>query len=275
MATKQGKLAAELRSPIYRSLIQLVTLLGQEWDADVAAGRVYRVARGRPRTHVATPQLGLTTTQARALDRWPKQRSSLFSVLAYYALPREAFRYEQVLESATSPGARAGQADRDAPPTALFAPVSQVASVRDALCLPLLLPERGWALLALVRSEPNPPFEADEVNALSTIRGEAETCLIEGCHGEKAGSSGRPRTASDARADPSRSHTAASDRLARLSETEQRVLTELRQRLTEPQVADRLNRSRHTIHVHVKNIYRKLGVYSRAELLRGLDAGRF
>lgn len=51
-----------------------------------------------------------------------------------------------------------------------------------------------------------------------------------------------------------------------LSPTEQKVYDLLLQRLTERQVAEQLDRSHNTIHVHVRNIYRKLGVRTRQEL---------
>jgi len=40
----------------------------------------------------------------------------------------------------------------------------------------------------------------------------------------------------------------------------------LLQRLTEQRIADHLNRSPNTVHVHVRNIYRKLGIHKRKEL---------
>ncbi|MFK7789123.1 MAG: helix-turn-helix transcriptional regulator [Phycisphaeraceae bacterium] len=47
---------------------------------------------------------------------------------------------------------------------------------------------------------------------------------------------------------------------------ESRVCALLMQRLTEQRVADHLERSPNTVHVHVRNIYRKLGVRTRKEL---------
>ena len=51
-----------------------------------------------------------------------------------------------------------------------------------------------------------------------------------------------------------------------LSPTERRVYDLLMQRLTERQVAEKLGRSHNTVHVHVRNIYRKLGCRTRQEL---------
>lgn len=52
-----------------------------------------------------------------------------------------------------------------------------------------------------------------------------------------------------------------------LSPTEKRVCALLLQRLTEQRIAEHIDRSPNTVHVHVRNIYRKLGVRTRKELL--------
>ncbi|MEM9345236.1 MAG: helix-turn-helix transcriptional regulator [Planctomycetota bacterium] len=51
-----------------------------------------------------------------------------------------------------------------------------------------------------------------------------------------------------------------------LSPTEKRVCSLLLQRLTEQRIAEHLDRSPNTVHVHVRNIYRKLGVRTRKQL---------
>lgn len=51
-----------------------------------------------------------------------------------------------------------------------------------------------------------------------------------------------------------------------LSPTEKKVCALLLQRLTEHQIAEHMERSPNTVHVHVRNIYRKLGVRTRKQL---------
>ena len=51
-----------------------------------------------------------------------------------------------------------------------------------------------------------------------------------------------------------------------LSPTEKRVCSLLLQRLTENRIAEQLERSPNTVHVHVRNIYRKLGIRTRQQL---------
>lgn len=55
--------------------------------------------------------------------------------------------------------------------------------------------------------------------------------------------------------------------LARLTDAQQRVFPLLVEELSEREIGDRLDRSPHTIHDHVKAIYTTLGVNSRTELL--------
>ncbi|MEM7682184.1 MAG: LuxR C-terminal-related transcriptional regulator [Planctomycetota bacterium] len=57
--------------------------------------------------------------------------------------------------------------------------------------------------------------------------------------------------------------------LDKLSDMERKVARQLIEGQTEQAVAESLQRSRHTIHVHVKSVYRKLGVSKRAELRQG------
>ena len=63
----------------------------------------------------------------------------------------------------------------------------------------------------------------------------------------------------------------AGELLARLSKTELLVLDHLRLWETERMIAEALERSPHTVHVHIKSIYRKLMVTSRRQLLEVLD----
>ena len=61
--------------------------------------------------------------------------------------------------------------------------------------------------------------------------------------------------------------TGAHASLASLSEAQRRVLDLLLTGLAEKEVASRLEISPHTVHNHVKEIYRRMGVNSRPELL--------
>ncbi len=55
--------------------------------------------------------------------------------------------------------------------------------------------------------------------------------------------------------------------LARVSDAQRVVLDLLLEGMTEPQIAERIGRSRHTVHDHTKAIYAALGVNSRVHLV--------
>lgn len=57
-----------------------------------------------------------------------------------------------------------------------------------------------------------------------------------------------------------------------LTETELKVVALVAQRMSNPEVAERLFVSRHTVESHLKNIYRKLEIGSRVELARAVAA---
>lgn len=57
------------------------------------------------------------------------------------------------------------------------------------------------------------------------------------------------------------------DLLRQVSEAQRRVLELLLVGMTEPKIAERIGRSRHTIHDHTKALYALLGVNSRVQLV--------
>lgn len=70
-------------------------------------------------------------------------------------------------------------------------------------------------------------------------------------------------------AEPGPDHEAVS--AVELSQREQEVLTLVAGRLSNREIADQLNISRHTVESHVKHIYRKLAVSSR---IKAISAAR-
>jgi DNA-binding CsgD family transcriptional regulator len=63
-----------------------------------------------------------------------------------------------------------------------------------------------------------------------------------------------------------RAHTKATSGWESLTGTEHKVVALVAQRLSNPEVAERLFISRHTVESHLKHVYRKLGLSSRLEL---------
>ena len=68
-----------------------------------------------------------------------------------------------------------------------------------------------------------------------------------------------------------RPHVRATSGWQSLTDTEHKVVALVAQRLSNPQVAERLFISRHTVESHLKHIYRKLGLSSRLELAAAAD----
>ena len=62
------------------------------------------------------------------------------------------------------------------------------------------------------------------------------------------------------------------DLLAKVSPAQQKVLELLLTGLTEPQIAERIGRSRHTVHDHTKAIYAALNVSNRVQLVLTFSA---
>jgi DNA-binding NarL/FixJ family response regulator len=60
----------------------------------------------------------------------------------------------------------------------------------------------------------------------------------------------------------------------KVSPAQMKVLELLLAGLTEPQIAERIGRSRHTVHDHTKAIYAALGVSSRVQLVLLFSAPR-
>ena len=59
-----------------------------------------------------------------------------------------------------------------------------------------------------------------------------------------------------------------------LTPAQHEVLHLVLQGLDEPSIAQRLDRSGHTVHTHIKALFKRFDVHSRAELLAKLLAGK-
>lgn len=57
------------------------------------------------------------------------------------------------------------------------------------------------------------------------------------------------------------------DLLAKISDAQRAVLEQLLEGKTEPEIAEALDRSKHTVHDHTKAIYQLLGVSNRVHLV--------
>ena len=103
-------------------------------------------------------------------------------------------------------------------------------------------------------------FSDDEIDRLRRLLPAVKHVLVQAIDDEAGLGTARVQASVQT---PRMSHA---ELIAWLSRTERQVLTYLRSDATERQVAQSINRSPHTVYVHVKNIYRKLGVNSRKAL---------
>lgn len=124
----------------------------------------------------------------------------------------------------------------------------------EGFIVTLPIENRCWAALLLLRHRQRPPFDDAHRDAVMTRRTILRNVLRRGLAAQQP----PPPTAAML-------HN-------RLSQTERDVLDLLCQNKTEREVAQHFDRSPHTVHVHVKSIYRKLGVHSRPQLLRMMQA---
>ena len=236
---------ARLDSSLFGALVQVVEVLAPAARADAAAARVYEAPTGVPCSYVNARRLGLTEPELAAFRRWPEEPGSLLDWLSSISVPRGAFRPTAL---------------HDPPPwQTLFASVIDVREVVDCLCAAVPIDEAAWAGVTVLRCKDSEPFDGQASEALARYQPAAARLLRHGYHREV----GMPPNQAP---DKNRPAIGPEQPGNQLSRTEQHVLNHLRQGLTERQVADRLGRSRHTVHVHVKSIYRKLNVQSRNEL---------
>ncbi|QDU72928.1 helix-turn-helix transcriptional regulator [Mucisphaera calidilacus] len=191
--------------------------------------------------------VGLSAALIRPLDlgHWASDVGSVLEYLAGHAPVGQVLRPIETVGS--SAVAR----------SALFRRIERVRSVGDALTVALER-EGGRQVFVFMRWASRPRFGSSEEHALAASL-EPLADILSNRQQQTPG----PTVAVETR--PA-SQATYDEMLARLSRTEQKVLHYLRQSMTEKQIAEEIERSPHTVHVHVKSIYLKLGVSSRKEL---------
>jgi DNA-binding NarL/FixJ family response regulator len=145
----------------------------------------------------------------------------------------------------------------------MFALLKPLATVSDAFCMMFKLSEAAAAIVVLMRVAPSDYFQEQTLQEAERLRPGLTRLLRAGLHQD----SNRGLTSPSPSGRPRPNAIDLADMLGRLSKTERHVLDLLRSLLTERSIAEQMQRSPHTIHVHVKNIYRKLNISSRRQLL--------
>lgn len=149
-----------------------------------------------------------------------------------------------------------------------FRPFDALGVVVDAVSLRFVMPSRTTCSIVYLRCGTRAPFSGNNMWMLKhlspVIAKDAQRAYRQWAH--------RVAWHSGDRLGPlSTAALTAGELLARLSKTELLVLDHLRLWETERMIAEALERSPHTVHVHIKSIYRKLMVTSRRQLLQVLD----
>ncbi len=240
----------DLESPTYGALAHAVDILMRVIDAQAALALTWDKPSQIEQVYLGLQGIKLTSDQYRQLRYWPTDpHSKLWQQLKTTAhqdprlfapdYPRDAQICEELSRATAFPQARID-------PTSLCVSLSSKPNCR----------------LLFLRCLGKSPFMHKDIDRLSRFTPQA-TELIQQAHRRELQRLGRtPKTTA-----PPVTIMPVQDLLKRLSATEHRVMERLQLNETEREVADALNRSPNTIHVHVKSIYRKLMVTSRGQLL--------
>ena len=250
---QHSDLEARLACPMSAALVQAVALTGEYLQADIAAARIYNLASNL-HDHYVWQSRPLADDDI-ALRNWPHAQPSVFHLLHRVPVNR-VLTLPQLARALALPAA----------PANLWAGLRVRRQPQDALAL--LLPLLGQCRIAIIllRCQAYHAFTSDDHATFDSLRPALAESLS-----RAQGQRDDLKTSTWSHLPPPPTRTVVVNRLLRLSRMERRVLRLLRRGCTERRVAQQLNRSPHTVHVHVKNIYRKMDVNCRAQLLALFD----
>ncbi len=242
---------SRLESALYGSLVHAASISAPIIRADVAAIRLFEGLDGALSSYVQCCRLGLSAAEEEVLAGWPKHEDSVFEYARRSELFDQVFRPRQLVDELEYAKVR------------FFRPLEIIAPVTDSLCITFPVLGSMWCMVAYLRCGLSPAFTDQQVQLLERLKPALARVVRNGydheTHRRLPGVAGVPKSVT------------AAALLAKLSRTERLVLNYLRSDTTERQIAQTIHRSPHTIHAHVKNIYRKLGVSSRRELISLFD----
>ena len=241
-----------LNSPLYGGLIHAAVVTAVAVDADVAGIRLYETPASVELSYVDPSRLALEPEQREQLQRWPRDPHSIFAACHRQNIRNQVFRPNKDDETQAQ----------------WFADVQSIASVVDAIVLPMPVVGNIWAILTILRCNDRPPFDDAVVQTLQRLQPSLSLMLMASVQRDNITPQG---VGSQTPADGLQPAVVGAQLHAKLTRTERQVLGNLLARMTEKQIAEKIHRSPHTVHVHVKNIYRKANVNARAELLALFD----
>ncbi|QDU33300.1 Bacterial regulatory protein, luxR family [Poriferisphaera corsica] len=148
-------------------------------------------------------------------------------------------------------------------PFILQQPLNDSTTISDLICLNLDVNINTNILIVYLRCNDATPFTEQAISLLEQLKPNIARMLTFGAQRELLGHDSdlphAPNTPSPL------------NQINKLSKTERIVFDHLRKEMTEKEIAQVMSRSKHTIHVYVKNIYNKLNISSRRELLELYD----
>jgi DNA-binding CsgD family transcriptional regulator len=262
----EARIHARLESDLLAALTLAAEEMGQWTHAGLVAACVYDGPPQAPTCYVSASRLGLRAAEEASLRHWPEDSDGLFAHLRDHAERDRVFRVREMMDELTYARQR------------FFRRIEAYTPVRDAACLTASLAEgngnnerngdsshdsKAWFALVLLRCGNQSPFPDATLTALGRFRPAIARVVARGLQREA-----QPRGFELQRHSGQLVHRPVStaELLSKLSRTELNVLNFLRSEMTERRIAGEISRSPHTVHVHVKNIYRKLGVTSRKDL---------
>ena len=242
----------ELDSALYGSLAHVTEVLIDHVSADAGISRVLGAPPIPGCIYIGSRGLARNPATRKQLKRWATEPQSPFT-----HTPEQTYQPAVKLINASHPQSQWAC-------TQITRVLGSPRTVSGMMQLNLGLENNIQCMTLLIRRHENRPFHEADSKRIGELAQRATQIIRQGLTRQLAGESkNEPGT--------SLAPISTDILLQRLSKTERGVLQLLLQRETEKSIAKTINRSPHTVHVHVKSIYRKLMVSSRKQLLQMLD----
>lgn len=244
---------SKLKSPLYAATSLAVRLTMDVVSADVVAARITHFGGTGGESRLVLVDSRVPALSRMAIETWMEEPQSAFGRMTRDLQPPGVFRISD------GPNDASGARGRE------YHPIGLYTTVADALALTCDLTNSARATLAYLRCGTHDPFTDEDVDALRRLRPVIADAIRGSQMHERAGNSPAGEATASA-GSMFGSPMSLEQMLNRLTPTEQHVLRQLRTNASEKAIAEGMHRSPHTIHVHVKNIYRKLNIGSRRQI---------
>jgi DNA-binding CsgD family transcriptional regulator len=256
--TDDVRIYAELESSLYGAALHVLRVCGQAVDANLSVCHTFGAAAASQDTAVDITHGSLHGLREHLMV-WPRSEMSIFRHAQKARIYDDGCRATRFL----------AQTEHDL----AFTPngAGQPLPLADHYCMTATLMGHTWAMLFFAKVDTSQPFTAGQINLLERLRPTATRVLRNG-HFRDLHASDPEAARSFAgqigglTARPTLRRLTPREIYHRLSSAERVVLDMLRSSHTERDIAETLHRSPHTVHAHVKSIYRKLDINSRREL---------